>query len=89
MCYTWSYHPSAEDWMLSNHLPDFFETFMNTSMVTDSPWKTDRMIIRESKHLNKLLYDNTPGLRCIFENNKDEKVNLFTKKSAQNVCLSF
>ena len=43
-----------------------------------------RAATRESKHLNKLLYDNTSGLRLIFEKSKNDSNN-FTFESVLEV----
>jgi hypothetical protein len=50
------------------------------------PVWSHREIIRGSRHLNKLLYDNIHGLRLIYEKQKDLQ-NLFTRKCAKMIFL--
>ena len=61
-------------------LLEFFRIYIdplheNSAMYVHREW------IRESKYLNKLIYDNTSGLRLIFEKSKDDTCNLFNFES--------
>ena len=53
------------------HLKEFFRIYID-SFYEKTQMFADRALSRESKHLNKLLYDNTSGLRLIFEKSKNE-----------------
>ena len=48
---------------------------------------TDRLTIRESKHLNKLLYDNSAGLKYIYEIYKNDDEWKFTLESAHELFM--
>ena len=62
------------------HLVDFFSIYIDPYFEASKIF-IHRKEIRDSKHLNKLLYDNSSGLRLIYEKSKSAE-NQFTIESA-------
>ena len=68
---------------MADHICEFFKIFVEPYWE-ESKMFAYRMQIRGNQHLNKLLFDNTNGLRSIFERYKTA-ANLFTSASAINI----
>ena len=51
---------------VSDHLGEFFETFIDP-IINNSPILKHREIIRKSEKLNELLYDNNKALVLLFD----------------------
>ena len=64
-------------------MDEFFDIYI-TPYVEYAPIKKHRDMIRDNKHLNKLLYDNIHGLRLIYEKQKESN-HKFTMKSAKKI----
>ena len=71
---------------MADHITEFFKIFVEPAFEDSTMFK-HRLQIRGNQFLNKLLHDNTNGLRHIFERYKVDYQNkpLFTKKSAVDV----
>ena len=61
---------------ISEYLDEFFMMYISP-YYNESTLFTHRKQIRDSKYLNKLLYDNMEGLQLIYELYKNE-TNMFT-----------
>lgn len=81
MCTSWmnQYKGHGKGHKISDNLDEFFRIYISP-YYEESTMFTHREEIRNSKHLNKLLYDNTTGLRLLYEILKQNN-NLFTIES--------
>jgi len=73
---------------MSDHITEFFKIYVEHAYEESTMFK-HRIQIRGNQHLNKLLYDNTNGLRHIFEryktNDHDSNQLQFTVYSARTI----
>ena len=75
--YAWAQYPK----MLSDHLEEFFEIYVETKFQKSQIIPL-RKIIRASGPLNQLLHDNTAGLKMLYSE-CSERNNRFTYESAR------
>ena len=84
LCFTWKIEVYSYNEAFADHLDEFFEIYVDP-FYEASPIVSHRKIIRDSPYLNKLLFDNIPGLRLIFEKNKVD--GYFNLASGKNIFM--
>ena len=81
LCFTWKIEVYSYTEAFADRLDEFFDIYVDP-FYEASPIVSHRKMIRDSPHLNKLLFDNIHGLRLIFEKNKvDGYFNLTSGKT--------
>ena len=84
MCASWTQQLYGHNILISDHIQEFYDIYVKP-YTTDSDLYEDRLKIRESPFLNKLLFDNNSGLRLIYERYKSKEHYLFCIESVYEV----
>ena len=69
LCANWTLEVYGFGEKLSDHITEFFKIYAE-QMWDESTMFKHRIQIRGNQHLNKLLHDNSSGIRSVYERYK-------------------